>query len=101
MTPEQKGTENWFGHNIQDTVEHSLRVGRNNVATLGQSPSDRVEEPEEGSPGADDEVGLRDIRPNGSCVLAAGPDECPRNPEESEASKGVVSPLDFSLASFP
>lgn len=95
VTPEQESTKNWLGQDVQDTVEHSFRVGRDDIATFRKSPSYRVEEPEEGGPSADDEVSSRDIRPNRRRVLAAGPDESPRNPKESEASEDVVSPLYF------
>lgn len=57
MTPDQEGTEYWLSHDVQDTVEHGLGVGRDNIATLGKSPSNWIEEPEEGSPGTDNKVG--------------------------------------------
>ena len=95
MTPEQESTEDWLGQDVQDTVEHSLRVGRDDIATFRKSPSNRVEEPEKGGPSANNDVGFRNIGPNRRRVLAAGPDESPRNPKESEASEDVVSPLNF------
>ena len=95
MTPEQESTKDWLGQDVQDTVERSLRVGRDNIATFRKSPGNRVEEPEESGPSADDNVGLGDIGPNRRRVLAASPDESPRNPKESEASEGIVSPLQF------
>lgn len=45
VTPDQESTEDWLGHDIQDTVEHSLRVGRDDVATFRKSPSNWVQEP--------------------------------------------------------
>ena len=93
MTPEQESTEDWLGHNVQDTIEHSLGVGRNDIATLRQSPSNRVEKPEKGGPSTDDEVGPAHIRANVGSMLATGPDEGPRDPKEGEASEGVVPPL--------
>ena len=61
MTPDQESTKDRLGHNVQDTVEYSLRVGRNDVATLRESPSNRIEEPKESGPTPNDDVGLRDI----------------------------------------
>ena len=95
MAPEQESTKDWLGQDVQDTVKRSLRVGRDDIATFRKSPGNRVEEPEEGSPTADDNVGFRDIGPNRRRVLTARPDESPRNPKESEASEDVVSPLNF------
>ena len=98
VAPDQECTEDRLGHDVQDAVEHSLRVWRDDIATLGKSPRDRVEEPEEGGPCAHDDVSFRDIGSNGSCVLAAGPDKSPRNPEKSEASEHVITPLSPSSA---
>ena len=95
MTPEQESPKDRLGQDVQDTVKHSLRVGRDDIATFRKPPSNRVEEPEEGGPSADNDVGFRDIGPNRGRVLAAGPNESPHNPKESEASEDVVSPLDY------
>lgn len=101
VTPEQESAEDRLGQNVQNSVEHSLGVGRDDVTTLGESPGNRVEEPEEGGPRTDGDVGSRDISANGSCVLTASPDECPDDPKESDTSKGEVSPLHPPLAAFP
>ena len=95
MAPEQESTKDWLGQDVQNPVERSLRVGRDDIATFRKSASNGVEEQEEGGPSADDNVGSRDIGPNRRRVLAAGPDESPRNPKESKASKDEVSPLYF------
>ena len=57
MTPEQESAKDWLGQDVQNTVEHRLRVGRDDVATFGKSPSNRVEEPEEGGPGTNNDIG--------------------------------------------
>ena len=93
MAPDQESTKDWFGQDIQNAVEDSFRVGCDDISTLGKSPGDGVEEPEESSPSTDSDVSSRNIRANGSCVLAAGPNEGPSHPEKGEASEDEVSPL--------
>lgn len=47
VSEEQKETETRLGEDVKDTVEDSLGVRVNDVATLRQTPGDGVEEPEE------------------------------------------------------
>ena len=49
MTPDKESSEDWLGQKIKDTVEHSLGIWCNDVATLTDGPSDRVQDPEESS----------------------------------------------------
>jgi hypothetical protein len=45
VTPEEEGTEDRLGQEVEDTVEDSLRVGRNEVGTLAYTPGDGVDDP--------------------------------------------------------
>ncbi len=56
VTPEEKGSEDWLGENVKNAVEDCLRIGRNNVSTLTQAPSDGVQEPQENGPSPTDNV---------------------------------------------
>lgn len=47
VTPDQECAKDWLGQKIQDTVEDSLGVRRNDVTTLANTPCNRVENPEE------------------------------------------------------
>jgi hypothetical protein len=49
VTPEKESTEDWLREKIQNTIEDSLRIWRNNVAALAHTPGDWVEDPKEGS----------------------------------------------------
>lgn len=93
VTPEQKSTEDRLSHDVQNTVEDSFRIRRDNVTALGKSPGDRVQEPEEDSPDTADQVYFRDVWANGSGVLARRPCDCPSDPEEGNAAEGEVTPL--------
>ena len=50
VTPEKQGTEDWFGKDVENTVEHSFGVWSNYIATLGKTPGDWIDEPEEDGP---------------------------------------------------
>ena len=56
VAPNQESTKDWFGQDIQNAVEDSLRVRCDDISALGESPSDWVEEPEESSPSTDSDV---------------------------------------------
>ena len=57
VAPEEKSTEHRLGQYVKNTVENSLGVGRDDVSTLGKSPCDGIEKPEEDGPDTTDEVG--------------------------------------------
>jgi hypothetical protein len=46
VTPDEKSTEDGLGDQVEDTVEDGLRVGRDDVATLADTPGERVQDPE-------------------------------------------------------
>ena len=93
VTPQEEGTEDWLSHNIEDSVEDSLRVGRDDVSTLRQSPGDGVEEPKEDGPDTADEVRPGDVAAESSGMLASGPGNRPCDKEEGNESKGEVTPF--------
>lgn len=93
VAPDQESTETRLGEHVQDTVEDGLRVWRNDVATLAESPGDWVKHPEECSQGAAEEEGATGVAANAVGVDACLPDENVDDPEQSDAAKGVVSPL--------
>ena len=93
VAPQKKSTKHWLGQDIKNTIEDSFGVGCNQVAALGQTPGDWVEEPQEDSPDATDQIYLADIRSDRISMFAGRPGDCPSNPEESEAPEHEVSPL--------
>ena len=56
MTPKQKGAEDWLSEEVENAVEDSLGVRRDDVATFADTPRDRVEEPEEDGEDTADQV---------------------------------------------
>ena len=93
MSPEEERTKHRLRHDIQNTIEHGLRIRRNDVSTLRKSPRDWVQKPEEDGPDTADEVRTVDVRANHGGVLARGPGYRPGDPKESNAAEGVVAPL--------
>lgn len=95
MAPQEECTEDRLRQNVQDTVEDGLGIWGDDVSALGNSPCDWVEEPEEDGPDTTDEVCFTDVLAESAGVLARGPGDGPSDPEESDASKGEVAPLDL------
>jgi hypothetical protein len=61
VTEKEQGTKDWLGKDIKNTVEDGFGVGGDNIATLAEAPGDWVDEPEEDSPDAADQVGSADV----------------------------------------
>jgi len=93
VAPEEEEAEDRLGQDVQDTVEDSFGVRSDDVSTLGKSPGDRVQEPEEDGPGGADEVGAADFAADGGGVLAANEDDVPGDEEESRTAEYEVAPL--------
>jgi hypothetical protein len=47
MTPQQDGAEANLGQDVEDAIEDALAVGRDDVAALGKTKTDRIEGPKE------------------------------------------------------
>jgi hypothetical protein len=45
VSPDKQRTKDGLRQEIQDTVEHSLRVRRDDIATFANTPSNRVQDP--------------------------------------------------------
>lgn len=93
MSLEEQSTKDGLCHYVQDTVEDSLGVGRNNMPAFAKAPSNRIAEPEEGSPCTAEEEGSANIRAEGVGMGTSLDDEDVGSPRESHATEGVVSPL--------
>lgn len=93
MSDEEHDTKDWLGKDVEDTVEYSLGVWSNNIATLRYSPGDWVDEPQEHGEDAADKVGTGDIGTDGGCMLASDPADIPGNTEESDHGEDEVAPL--------
>jgi len=93
VTEDEESTEDRLGDQIEDTVEDSLRVRRDDIATLADTPGKRVKDPEKGGERAAHGEAAADILTENVGVTAALPDKDPNNVEESSATEGEVTPL--------
>jgi len=65
VADEEEGAEDWLGQDIENTIKDSLRVWRDDVSTLTESPCNGVQEPEEDGPGTAKSIGLANGRVDG------------------------------------
>ena len=93
VTPDEEGTEDRLGQQVQNTVEDGLGVGRDDIATLADTPGDRVQGPEEGSQATADEEGATDILAHDIGVLTGLESEHIDDETEGGAAEDEVSPL--------
>jgi hypothetical protein len=93
VTEDEESTEDGLGDQIKDTVEDSLRVGRDDVATLADPPGERIQDPEESGERTAHGEAAADILAENIGVTAALPNEDPDDVEESKAAEGEVTPL--------
>ena len=93
VSPDEEGTEDRLGQEVKDAVEDGLRVWRDDVATLGNTPSDRVQDPEECSEGSAHQECALDILAEVPGVRARLPDQLVNDVDEGEVAESEVSPL--------
>ena len=93
VTPDKESTEDRLSDQVEDTVEDSLGIGRDDVATLTNTPGDRVEDPEKSGERAAHGEAAADIFAEDIGVTATLPHEDPDNVEESNTAEDEVTPL--------
>lgn len=93
VAPDEESTEDRLGEQVEDTVENGLGVRSDDVATLADTPGDRVQNPEECSQATAHEEGAADVLAQGVGVLAGLEGEDPDDEQKSDAAEGEVSPL--------
>lgn len=86
MAEEEQRTKNRLRDEIEDAVEDSLRVGRNDIAALADTPGDGVEHPDEGSQATTCNKDLANILADVISVPAGFPSELIDDIEESNAT---------------
>ena len=69
MSPQEESTKNRLGENVEDTVEDSLGVRGDDIASLTDTPGDGVEEPQANGPATADSEDLVNILTESAGVL--------------------------------
>jgi len=93
VAPDDEGSENGLGEEVEDTVEDGLRVGSDDVTSLGYTPGNWIDEPESDEPGAADEEGAGDIGAEGSGMKTSDEQDVVGDNGETEDSEDEVTPL--------
>ena len=93
MTNNKHCTEDWLRQDVENAVDDSFRIGRDDITTFGETPSDRVNEPQEDCPGTAHDEGAANGSAKGVHVLASDDDNIECSEEEGETGENKVSPL--------
>ena len=93
VAKEKHGAEDWLGDQVEDTIEDSLGVGVDKVATLRNAPSNGVKEPNPNGQDTAGHEGLVDIV--AECVRVLAADACQHidDVKEGGITEGEISPL--------
>merc|ERR1712137_287546 len=90
VAPDEESTEAGLGDEVKDGVEDGLGVGRDDIATLAETPGNGVQDPQESSQGTAVQEALGDLRAVAGGVAAGLPDELVDNVEKRNAANDKV-----------
>lgn len=93
VTKDEEGTKNGLREEIQNSVEDSLCIGRDDVATLAKTESNRIDHPENECQGTAHDENLANVAAKVAGVGTSLEDKQISNPKEGNAAKGEVSPF--------
>jgi hypothetical protein len=93
VTPEEQETEDWLGEDVKNTVESGFGIRVDDIATLGKTPGNWVEEPQENGPDTTEQESAMHIGAEKKSVLTCNPEDVPCNTKKSNHAKNEVSPL--------
>ena len=100
VTPDEESTKTGLSNEVKDTVEDSLRVGRNDVATLAETPGNGVQDPEQCGQGTAVGEALADFGAIASSVAAGFPDELVDDIEEGDAAYDMLDTIRIVRATW-
>jgi hypothetical protein len=93
MAPEEESAKDGLGEEVQNTVEDSFGVRRDNVPAFAHAPSDRVQEPETNSPKTANSVNPVDIGTEITSMATSIENDGPSDEEEGNNTEDEVTPL--------
>ncbi|GAO47736.1 hypothetical protein G7K_1935-t1 [Saitoella complicata NRRL Y-17804] len=92
MHRQRDGREHRFSEKVEDTVVDHLSDDRDAVSTLGETPADRVVEPDDHQPNSKKSVRLADVGTDVTRDLDTRK-HVPENPKHSHTPHRVIPPL--------
>ena len=93
VAPEQKSTEDRLGHHIENSIENSLGIRMDDVASLGNTPSNRVQEPQTDGQDTASQIDPVDSRTKSLGVLARHEHQDIHDVQEGNHAEGEETPL--------
>ena len=90
MTEEEQRTKDRLRDKIEDTVEDSLRVRRDDIATLADTPGDGIQDPDKSCQATASDKDLSNILADVVGVLAGFPGELVDDIDESNAAYSML-----------
>jgi len=93
MSHNQRDAEHRLGQEIEDAVEDSFGVGGNEIRSLGDTPGDGVDQPDEECQDTAEHVGAVNVRAEELGALATYAGEVPEDVEHGGGAEGPPAPL--------
>lgn len=86
VAPDEKSAEARLSDEVEDTVEDGLGVGRDDVATLAETPGDGIQDPKEGCQRAAVNEALADLSSVTASVAAGFPGKLVEDVEKGDTA---------------
>lgn len=93
MAPEEESAKDGLGEDVENAVEDSFGVRRDDVPAFAHAPGDRVQEPETDSPKTANGVNPVDIGTEITSMATSIENDGPSDEEQGSAAEGEVTPF--------
>jgi hypothetical protein len=93
MAPEEESAKDRLGEDVENAVEGSFGVRRDDVPAFAHAPGDRVQEPETNSPKAANSVNPVDIGTEITSMATSIEEDGPSDEEEGNTAEDEVTPF--------
>ena len=93
MAPEEKSTKDGLTEDVENSVEDSFGVRRDDVPAFTHAPGDGVQEPETDNPSAADSVDPVDIGTEITSMATSIEEDGPGDEEEGSTAEDEVTPF--------
>jgi hypothetical protein len=93
MAPEEESAKDGLGEEVENTIEDSFGIRRDDVPAFAHAPGDRVQEPETDSPKAANSVNPVDVGTEITSLATSIEDDSPSDEEEGKNTEDEVTPF--------
>jgi len=88
-----ESNETRFGKDVENTVEDHFTIWSDDIASVSESPSNRVEEPKEAEDACGYDVAFVAVLAESTSSTSSGADKDPENVEHGNAAEGEETKL--------